>query len=553
MRVREQISSTPIDVEQSVRGEEIRWLTSGRAGKVMLLGYIPVLREDRVSRGSVTISYKMAETVHPLMNATNVTAQAHFVPFLALDRFNGSMEAFNASYMRKAGSVPFFQTHPFDRAAEIYKSAGIHWKQGAEISDLLRESYNLLINYRRKARSEKLALRELHETTLAEAFWKNPNMYHIVPDFDAAMMDGEVALSINLDSMNTRVPVNGIGIAGQPPVSTSVARQAWGFANLPSGAGVYAQHTTNAPSNSVVFKTVGSGASMRPDLSVFLPDIFEQMRQDGLKIALSNIDLAKKTVAFAKLRERFSGIDDDDIIDMLMGGLRVPDEALKHPILLATSSTIFGLNERHAMDGDNLDKSVTTGETRLTLNFRTPNMMTGGVILITTEIVPEQLFERQRDDFLGMASTEEFPEFVRDFLDPEKVDVVQNRFVDVEHDTPDGTFGYAPLNHAWKRSLTRIGGKYLRPLSDDFVEDRQRFWSIEQKNPALTTDFYLVPKNLPHTVFADNLADPFEVLTLGNVQLVGNTVFGQGLTEDQGHYDAIASKVDHSRIAQEEL
>lgn len=548
MRVREQISSTPIDVEQSVRGEEIRWLTSCRAGKVVLLGYIPVLREDRVSRGSVTIGYKMAETVHPLMNATNVTAQAHFVPFLALDRFGGSMEAFNASYMRKSGSVPFFQTHPFDRAAEIYKSAGIHWKQGAEISDLLRESYNLLVNYRRKARSEKLALRELHETTLAEAFWKNPNMYHIVPDFDAAMMDGEVALSINLDSMNTTVPVDGIGFYGSPESAGNAVRS---YEGAPNFSGF--RDKTNQSEGGIAIRSTGPAGSARPDVSVFLPDIFEQMRQDGLKIALSNIDLAKKTVAFAKLRERFSGIDDDDIIDMLMGGLRVPDEALKHPILLATASTIFGLNERHAMDGDNLDKSVTTGETRLTLNFRTPNMMTGGVILITTEIVPEQLFERQRDDFLGLSSTEEFPEFVRDFLDPEKVDVVQNRFVDVEHDTPDGTFGYAPLNHAWKRSLTRIGGKYLRPVADGFVEDRQRFWSIEQKNPALTTDFYLVPKNLPHTVFADNLADPFEVLTLGSVQLVGNTVFGQGLTEDQGHYEAVASKVDHSRIAQEEL
>lgn len=40
------------------------------------------------------------------------------------------------------------------------------------------------------------------------------------------------------------------------------------------------------------------------------------------------------------------------------------------------------------------------------------------------------------------------------------------------------------------------------------------------------------------------------MLTLGRVEIVGNTVFGKVLEEDNGHYDAVMSQVDTSRIAQ---
>lgn len=97
MKTSEVISTSPIQTEKSVRGDEIRALTSCRAGRVVPVAYIPLLREDRVSKGSIRLSLKMAETIHPLMNAVNVTAYAHFVPFFAFERFTG-MDAFNRSY-----------------------------------------------------------------------------------------------------------------------------------------------------------------------------------------------------------------------------------------------------------------------------------------------------------------------------------------------------------------------------------------------------------------------------------------------------------------------
>lgn len=542
MRATEMISSTPISVEKTIRGDEIRALTSCRAGKIVPLAFVPLLREDRVSRGSINLSFKMAETVHPLMNAVNVTAMLHFIPFSAFERFNG-MDEFNRSYTGQPEAhnsqvIPFFQTVNFASTAPFWKTLGVHWKEGQPINSAPLEAYNLLVNWRRKARSAKLPERLMTNTTLAQAFWRNPNMWHIVPDFDAAMMDGEVPLSWT----NARAPISGFGKGnknihnpGAGPYETGGAKVTYQYASKINGQGVANEH--------FFVRQNSTGA----------PAVFAELAEAGITVSLANIELAKKTAAFAKLREQYSGLSEDHLMDLLMEGIRVPDEAMRQPILLARGSTIFGYTERHAMDGASLDKSVTTGETRINLTFRTPPMNTGGVIIVTAEIVPEQLFERLEDRFLATTDPAKLPSFLRDYLDPEKVEVVQNKFVDVEHATPTHTFGYAPLNHAWKRSLTRIGGRYYRRKPDTFVEDRQRFWSVEKLNPSLTADFYLVPENLPHTVFMDAEADPFEVLSLGNVQIVGNTVFGKMLTEDEGHYDAVMSKVDTARIAQEDI
>lgn len=541
MRQDEVIKTTPIDVEMSVRGDEIRALTSCKAGQIVPLAYFPILREDRVSRGSLRIAIDMTETVQSLMNAINVTAQVHFVPFLAFPHFNGSMETLNRSYQgagepHNGTPVPFFQQYPFKRNAPFWKTLGVHWVENAPINGAPLLAYNEIVNFRRKSRSSELPLYTGSNIgPLAQAFWKNPAMAHIVPHWDQAAMDGEVLLNI----VSQQMPVKGLGF-GQPPAGPGGTKATNKPVDETGGSAVYA---VAQPVNAANLWFEVNGAS---------PSLYAEMEENGITLSLANIELAKQTAAFARLREKYSALDKDHIIDLLMEGVRVPDEALKQPILLDRKSTIFGYSERHAMDGASLDMSVTTGSTSLDLVFRTPPMNTGGIIMVTLEIVPEQLHERIFDTFLGTTDPDQLPNFMRDYLDPEKVDVVPNKYVDVFHATPEGTFGYAPLNHDWKRSFARIGGKYYRPNPDTFVEDRQKFWSMEQLNPALTTDFYLVPPNLPHSVFLDTISDPFEVLTVGSLNIVGRTVFGKMLEEDEGHYDAIMRQVDTTRIDQEE-
>lgn len=562
MKVTETISTTPVVAEKSLRGEEVRVLTTCRAGKIVPVTYIPMLREDRVSRGSIRLRFEMAETLYPLMNAVNVTAFAHFVPFTALRDDAGNyvfdgMDDFNRSYQGVAdpatGQVKSFFSPVTIGAAEInsevFKKMGMHFVEG-EILNARRvlEAYRTVVNFRREARSSKLPLHA--GTFLASAFWKQPTLAHIVPDFDAAMLDGAVNLSW------TNATLSPAGTTGTVPVK-NLWRMPANASFQDSGASGFQGKTLTSTSGASPLAAKSAYALGTSSGGVPLVDraaIFESVRWElgnsGVMLSLANIELAKKTAAFAKLREQYHGVSDDHLIDLLMEGIRVPDEQLRQPILLDRKSTIFGYTERHATDGDNLDKSVTTGLTELTLNFRTPPMNTGGIIMITVEIVPEQLWERMDDVFLRTVDPAKLPNFMRDYLDPEKVEVVQNRYVDVRHSAPDGVFGYAPLNHAWKRSITRIGGKYFRPDTQGFVEDRQRFWSVEKTDPKLTEDFYLVG-DLPHTVFADTTADPFEILALGSVQIVGNTVFGKALEEDNGDFDAVMEQVDTQRIVQE--
>lgn len=536
MKTNELIATTPISVEKSVRGDELRSITSCQPGVIVPLAYVPLLREDRVSRGSVTIALDMMETLYPLLNSVNVTCYAHLIPFLCFDRFQG-MDELNRSYQgipeaHNSTVIPFFTTEEYDGEAPFWRALGMYWPEGGPINAAPLEAYNFLVNWRRRARTDKLPQRLWNDTTLAEAFWKNTNMNHVVPDFDPAMIDGEVELQFATDKMY----IKGIGRLGPGDPLTPTPGVSVYNAGYPGGQTTYPYAmVTDTPQ--FRFQTTQHGT----------PDIFAELADTGVKLSLANIELARQTAAFAKLREKYDGLDDDHIIDLLMEGIRVPDAAMKQPILLDRKSTIFGMTERHAMDGESLDMSLTTGKTRLGLTFRTPPINTGGIILITCEIVPEQLYERQQDKFLATTDPALLPNFMRDYLDPQKVEVVPNEFVDVLHTVPNGIFGYAPLNHAWRRSLTRTGGKFTRPFPDTFVEERQRFWSVDQIDPTLTDDFYMVG-DLPNSVFADTVSDPFEVLTLGGVSIVGNTVFGDKLEEDTGSYDAIMEQVDTSRI-----
>lgn len=524
----EMIPTEPITVEKSIRRDTLRVLTSSNAGRIVPVGVIPLLREDRVSTSRIRLAVEMMETVELLENGINVTAYAHFVPHLALERFK-SMDELNRSYQGVAGAggsvIPYFQTMTYDRNAEIWKTLGIHAVQGATVNAAPVEYYNEIVNFRRRARSEKLTLRSALDTTLAPAFWKHNDLQHIVPDFDQAMIDGEVTLQF----ASAQLPVRGLAVTGT--------------ANVPAGytdAGNGASITTNALAHSATMFV----------LNTALPKVYAELGAQGVKLSLSNIELAKKTAAFAQMRERFAGIGDDALIDLLMEGIRVPDEALKQPILLDKKSTLIGYNRRWATDGANLSKDVATGETFLDMTLRTPPMNTGGAIVITVEVVPEQLWERRADVFVNTTNPANLPNFMRDFLDPEKVAVVKNSYVDVLHATPNGTFGYAPLNHEWNRDLVRIGGKFQRGLTDTFNEDRQRMWAVEQLNPTLTADFYMCT-NLHQKVFADQVAHAFEYKLRGEFEIIGNTVFGKGLIERANNdFAEIDAQIDKTRITQ---
>ena len=231
-----------------------------------------------------------------------------------------------------------------------------------------------------------------------------------------------------------------------------------------------------------------------------------------------------------------------------MDGLTIPEQAFAQPMLIGEKTTVFGMSKRYASDAANLTESVVNGATFLDLSIQLPTIPTGGVIMVVAEITPDQIFERQKDPFLHIQNAEQFPHYLRDTLDPEKVEAVPNDYVDVDHDTPNATFGYAPLNYAWNIEAPRIGGRFHRPDVDaGFDEDRQRIWAAETKNPTLSTDFYLCT-NIHTKPFVVTNQDPFECVTQGDLLIRGNTVFGGVLVEATNDFDKVLAVAPQERL-----
>jgi len=508
--------TTPLTPKRSTRIDQKTVITSGNAGKIIPVACIPLLREDGVKRSRMQIAVEMMETAETLFNGVNVTVNAHLVPKLAFDRFNG-MDDLNRSYQgipREDGEtpIPFIELHSFSQADnEFYKTLGMHAQGTESVNRDYIEAYNTVVNFRRKERSSSLSMRTMTDTSLAQAFWNHTTMAHIVPDFDQAIIDGEVALNV---------------------VGSELPLHSWGYKYVDGRV---------VPSSD----TDPTG----PNYDYNWGDkIWAELADNSITVSLSNIEMAKKTQAFAKARSMFQGHDDDYIIDTLMAGIRIPDQAMKQPILLAQQRTQMGYQQRFASDAANLDESVTVGGALVDLTMRTPAINTGGIIVITVEITPEQLFERQKDHYLHNTSVSNYPEFTRDELDPEKVSIVTNDHIDVDHSNPNAIFGYAPLNHEYMRSAPNIGGKYYRPDVDAaFDEDRQKIWANETVDPELTEDFYLC-NNVHHKVFADSTSDAFEITARGTFEITGNTVFGGALKEATDDYDQVMADVDQTRL-----
>lgn len=541
MQVPTRTKIDPIVVPRTLRPHETRVLTSFAPGKCAPIAAIPLLREDAVRSGSFRFSFELMETAEILLNAVEVRVKAYLVPNLAFDRFDG-IDHLNRSYEgveypSGSGTVtPYIETETAVAGThEIYNTLGMHARDGESINTAYREAYNQIFNFRAANRSPDIAPRDLTDTTLAPAFWVHSNFKHIVPDFDQALVDGQAILAYDPD--NSRLNVMGIGprIAGGTNAGPEDILQADG--TTLSAAGAYKGQDNNSVLLAAADATAGA-----------LPEIYVELAQAGISMSLSNIDLARKTAAFARLRTQYHGHTDDWIIDMLMDGIHIPEQEMRQPILIGQQETVFGMSKRYATDHANMTESVVNGATFIDMRVAVPRLNTGGVIMFIAEVTPEQLFERQRDPYFNAQGVDDLPQFLRDHLDPEKVSVVPNDHVDIDHDTPKDVFGYAPLNYEWIRKAPNIGGKFIRPSVDaGFDEDRQRLWSVETQNPTLSTDFYLCT-NMHEKPFVFQDIDQVEVVLQGGCQIEGNTVFGPALIESTDDYEKVADEAPTKRI-----
>lgn len=546
VRLASRKSTSPLAYPTTVRNHDLTVLTSMPAGKMTPIAVVPMLREDS-ARVRLSLSTQMMETSELLLNEVHLSVKAYLVPHLAFERFT-SVDDLNRSYEGKPARdglpiTPFIEKMQAKGYGEdeILYYLGKHAKPGSDISTAYHEAYNLIWNLRAVNRSPDIEQRQRLEATLAPAFWHHSRFDHIVPDWDQAVMDGEVALNV----VNAKMPVRGIGLV-DPNKNRTFANAMESDGSADNRAGHFVTGGSVVSPND--FESRIHIRSAVRDEGGHQPDVFAELQENGIAVSLANIELARKTQAFARMREQYAGHSDDFLIDLLMDGITVPEQMWKQPMLLQEKSTIYGMAKRYASDGGNLTESVVNGASFIDMNFGVPKCPVGGVVMIVAEATPGQLFERGRDPYLHLQEVDDLPHAMRDTLDPEPVEAVRNDYIDIDHDSPGSTFGYAPLNHAWNYAAPCIGGRFYRPEVDaPFDEDRLRIWAVETQNPVLSEDFYIV-KEIHQKPFVDPLQDPFEIQAVGAASLTGLTQFGPALIEASDNYNEVLAEAPQTRI-----
>jgi len=509
------------------RRDAVSVVTSSYGGKLVPLKMIPILREDGIMNSRLDVNVQMAETADMLLNPVRVSAMAYLVPKLAFERFQdmGTIDrSYNGQPEVDASVVPWFRTGVYNEPPPgqtpdpgIYKTLGLHAADGSTINLDYAEAYNAVWNYIALQRSTSLTPRDSVDLTLAPAFWEHTQMRHVVPTFDAAMIEGSVPVSFTE--------------GGNLPVK-SLAQSSAGSA-----------HTNYAPA------ITGAQAPQDANLNYdWTGQIWAELQESSVQLSLASIEQARETRAWSKIRAQYQGMSEDWMIDQLLSGIRLNDETLKQPILLDHSDTIVGMSERYATDAANLTESVVDGRTSLQLSMRAPALQCGGVLVICGQVLPEMVYERQRDYYLTAQTVDELPNRTADELDPQPVEIVKNGEVDESHTLPNDLFGYAPLNHRWLRNAPNVGGKYYRPdPAAVWNENRNRIWATDVVDPTLGPDFYL-SSTVSHEVFSDSNSDPFEWWVAGDVSIEGLTFFGPQLREQTGDYDAVEAQVPTERL-----
>jgi len=542
-------ATTPVEFARSVRPDTATTMSSGRAGKVVPVGFVPLFAGDTCS-GKVGIDVRLAEMPRPLRNGVTANFQAWFVPKSAHPQFPGRDEliaSMTGTTIRALGQEDRAPADYFSEItvgaeeleSEIFTTLGLHFQEGDKINSDLLDAFAVLYNFRLASHSDRLFKENRRKYygeadpsgsayELPRAFWPSAHFAKVVPDYERALIVG----ALDLDVLAGRLPVSGIGFPDAATVSdTDIYARETGKGQKTK----FDKWTTHSP----YYRMLQSGAA-------HIPAIYAEMKGQSVGVTLADMDKARTAQAFAKLRTAYRGNDstgytnDDAIVSLLMQGISVPADQFKRPWLLDSKRVPIGFAERFATDAANLDSSVTLGAASAVLSLNVPMQDVGGMIVFTVEVLPERLHERMSDEFLYATSVSDLPNALRDIQRVEPVDLVMNRRVDARHVQPNGLYGYEPMNNVWNRDFTRLGGDFYQATpAAGFSETRSNIWQTEIVNPAFGTSHYLAPVDFPHDVFADTLGDAYEFTCRHMLTISGITQIGDVLAENNDDYDAI--------------
>jgi len=507
------LKTEPIPVVRQTRPVKVRAFTTAKPGKIIPVTAFGLLEGDSCS-GRLNLAIEMKETYEVLYNRMHMRATAWFVPKVAMERFQRNKTFFERSAQGEpvtdedgAETIPFIDTFTWPASADpIHRYLGVGAKVGATMSTEYRESYNRLVNYMYRQRSKALPQREYNDDTLAAALWARNSMSDIVPTFDASMIAGETPLSVVSSNLQVGPLDAGSGWISKPS-----------FTTFSTDANKHLYVDENAsPANEILAK----------------------LSTDGVKVALANIDQARKLVEWAKLRESYEGHPDPWVIDRLMSGLPIDDQVWFEPMLLDQAMVDIQQLKRMATDGASLEDGMANGIAAASLGINVPQNPFGGTVMVVIELIPEQLYERQADPYLTITDRTKLPKYDQDVMNPMPVVEVLNREVDYDHDSPGTRFGYARRNWAWAENPTRVGGDLYLPGATEVTDKERRvIYPTDVRNPTLSAEFYIAT-TLGREPFVEETLDPFKVGVGGMLNVVGLTVIGE-VHESEANYDAV--------------
>jgi hypothetical protein len=531
----------PISFDVTRRMDNCSVLTSFDAGVVAPVCYAPLFRGDSAS-GQININLALAEMPKPLENAVIARAQAWFWPKSADPRFTGIDEArhaFHGTAMTRSQSgdvTPDGWFHTTNTASEdddeFLTTLGIHLEDGETFNCDLNDAYVDIWNYRAGEVSSKITKRPYRSddaaaSALLPAFWPTNRMNSIVADYEQALIKG----SLDLDLSAGSIPISGLWFDTPSPLYDGTAsRDTDGNTGTGTGNRVDTWLSTSD----------GGTTADAPTAA---------MTGQTITTTLADIDKARTTQAFAKRVAAYAGHDYSGnsaellVLSELMQGFQIDDAYLRRPFLLASKTVTFGMTERHATDAANLEDSSTTGQAALSLSVNIPKAEFGGIMLCTLEVMPERLFEAAGDAYLRATTVDDLPNQIRDLTRTEPVDTVPNWRIDERHTTPDGVFGYEPMNNKWQREFTRIGGEFRAGTAGAHpTAARTAIWLNEEVDPVYTDDHHVCPHPFPHDVFSVPANNVVQAAVRQQLTITGLTQFGDALQEDNGEMTTIIAE-----------
>lgn len=545
-------NSVAVDFDMTTRQDNQSILTSAPAGVVAPVAVFPLHRGDSAS-GRIMFDMELAEMPKPLENAVLARIQVWCVPRTALPQFSGVDEyvhAFHETNITALGASSRTPPSLYDtvgtgaiaaaQASEFFQCLGISLEAGRAINTDYIDAYNLVQNFRLAAHSSKITRYDYYaedavtSLELKPAFWPKSRLHAMVPDYESALVTG----SLDLDFSAGSIPVSGIGWPQASPLGSATN-------NVRETGGNTVDYTDAVGEG---WNSTSTALRIKSDGSDF-PAVFAEMAGETVATTLADIDRARDTNAFAKARTAYAGTNysgfnnDDVIVADLMQGFQ-PDEALfNRPWLLDAKTLVFGMNERHATDAANLDDSVSVGNAMGTLSINVPKQKYGAVIIATVEVMPERLWERQRDEYLYCTGPDDLPNALRDVQRTEPVDIVDNGRLDVLHSSPSAVYGYEPMNAKWRREFTRLGGEFRQLTPGTPVTTaRTAIWQADYVDPVFTSDHWLCPHPFPQSVFSVPSNDIVNIGVTQQCTMVGHTQFGDELVEDNSDFDAVTAE-----------